>query len=258
MPAQVEIPHCKVHVLGRIPYTEAWKLQREIAAQIAQGVQPATLLLLEHPHTYTFGRRGDIKNLLWDQETLKNRGIEIQWVDRGGDVTYHGPGQLIGYPLLQLKSLAQAGSFPQVNYVEYLRRLEQMLIHSVAQLGVAAGQIPDQTGVWVQPDLASRCPNCPPEARIIPSKLASIGVKVDAQGISQHGFALNVNPDRQYWEGIVACGDAEHPAIALVDLLDPPPSMEQVISSIIGAFGNVFNFHMQVTPTDRSGRSEPP
>ena len=95
-------PICEVHTFGLIEYQEAWDLQDQFAAEIAAGERPPTLLLLEHPHTYTFGRRGDAANLVWGENELRQRGISVHWVDRGGDVTYHGPGQLVGYPLLPL------------------------------------------------------------------------------------------------------------------------------------------------------------
>ena len=108
---------CHVRCLGTVPYQQAWDLQVELAGQIAAGGVPPTLLLLEHPHTYTFGRRGQSANLLWNEDQLKQRGIQVYWVDRGGDVTYHGPGQLVGYPLIPLPIIgpvapSQAGDFP--------------------------------------------------------------------------------------------------------------------------------------------------
>lgn len=237
---------CIVHKLGCIHYLQARERQEQLAGAIAAGKHPPTLLLLQHPHTFTFGRRGQEQNLLWSPEELQQRGVEIHWIDRGGDVTYHGPGQLVGYPLIPLGAVSQSGYLPQADYVGYLRRLEQSLIHALATLGIACAQIPELTGVWVQPDVASRCPRCPPAARKSPSKIASIGVKVDARGISRHGFALNVDPDMSYWEGIVACGLADSPSISLADLLDPVPSMEDVQQAVISAFGSTFGFTMEV------------
>src|SRR5512138_1645553 len=112
--------------LGLIEYEAAWKLQDQYAAEIAAGKRRPTLLLLEHPHVYTFGRSGHAENLLWGAEQLQKRGMAIHWVDRGGDVTYHGPGQLVGYPLLPLGEVRQAGSgsvrLPEADYVGYVRR----------------------------------------------------------------------------------------------------------------------------------------
>ena len=192
---------------GVIEYEQAWKLQDQYAAEIAEGKRPPTLLLLEHPHVYTFGRRGKQENLLWGESQLKEKGITIHWVDRGGDVTYHGPGQLVGYPLMPLTPTplpVGEGRIPQADYVGYIRKLEKTLIVALARLGLAAGQRSGLTGVWIQADVHSRCPRCKPEDRKKPAKIAAIGVKVDARGVSRHGFALNVNPDMEYWDGIIA------------------------------------------------------
>ena len=249
---------CDVVDLGLIEYETAWKLQDQYAAEIAEGERPATLLLLEHPHVYTFGRRGKQENLLWGEAQLKEKGIAIHWVDRGGDVTYHGPGQLVGYPLLPLggvRSLLTSGMqsletlestrILQADYVGYVRKLETTLIVALARLGLVAGQRSGLTGVWIQADVHSRCPRCKPEDRKKPAKIAAIGVKVDARGVSRHGFALNVNPEMEYWEGIIACGLQDEPIVSLADLFSEPPSMEQVKTEVIAAFGEVFGYEMK-------------
>lgn len=257
--------------LGLIEYEAAWKLQDQYAAEISAGKRPPTLLVLEHPHVYTFGRRGKQENLLWGESQLKEKGIAIHWVDRGGDVTYHGPGQLVGYPLLPLgevRSVAvasgrhlqtsemqsqetlrqaqdnalQSARIPDADYVGYVRKLEKTLIAALARLGLAAGQRSGLTGVWIQADVHSRCPRCKPEDRKKPAKIAAIGVKVDARGVSRHGFALNVNPDMDYWDGIIACGLQDEPVVSLADLFPEPPSMEQVKREVIAAFSEVFGF----------------
>ena len=225
--------------LGLIEYERAWKLQDEYAAEIAVGKRPPTLLLLEHPHVYTFGRKGRAENLLWSEEQLKQKGLSIHWVDRGGDVTYHGPGQLVGYPLLPLGKVSTDNKLPDADYVGYVRKLEKMLIVVMAQFGIVTGQRSGLTGVWIQADVHSRCPRCKPEDKQKPAKLAAIGVKVDVHGISRHGFALNVNPDMEYWEGIIACGLSE-PVVSLADLLYPVPTMEDVKEKIKSAFREVF------------------
>ena len=230
--------------LGLIEYEQAWRLQDEYASEIAEGKRPPTLLLLEHPHVYTFGRKGHIENLLWGEEQLKQKGISVHWVDRGGDVTYHGPGQLVGYPLIPLGKLADQNRIPETDYIGYVRNLEKMLIAALARLGVAAGQRSGLTGVWVQADVYSRCPRCRPEDRHKPAKIAAIGVKVDVHGVSRHGFALNVNPDMSYWDGIVACGLAEYPVVSLDDLLNELPDMSTVKKEILLAFEEVFGFNM--------------
>src|SRR5512133_3868529 len=183
--------------LGSIDYDVAWQLQNELSAAIAAGKQPPTLLLLEHPHVYTLGRQAHAENVLWDEAQRASRHITLRSVDRGGDVTYHGPGQLVGYPLLPLAPVGWTGErLPQADYVGYVRKLEKMLIFALARLGVVAGQREGLTGVWVAADVWARCPRCDPRVKPAPAKIASIGVKVDVQGISRHGFALNIATDR--------------------------------------------------------------
>jgi len=228
---------CHLLDLGLINYQSAWDLQNRLAGEIARGERPSTLLLLEHPHTYTFGRRGDAKNLLWDEKKLAEMGASVHWVDRGGDVTYHGPGQLVGYPLMRLEG---------TDHVGYIRKLEKVLIEALAQLGVVSGQIKGKTGVWVQADVASRCPRCcKPEDRLKPAKIAAIGVKVDANGVTRHGFALNVNPQMEYFEGIIACGIPDYPVISLADIFPASPVMDTVKSEVSCAFGEVFEIEIR-------------
>ena len=245
--------------LGLIEYETAWKLQDQYAREIAEGKRPPTLLLLEHHHVYTFGRRGKQENLLWGESQLKEKGIAIHWVDRGGDVTYHGPGQLVGYPLIPLNPLTPTPlplgegrrgegetRIPDADYVGYIRKLEQAIITALARLGLVAGQRQGLTGVWVQADVHSRCPRCKPEDRKKPAKIAAIGVKVDVRGISHHGFALNVNPDMEYWDGIIACGLQDEPIVSLADLFTESPSMERVKQEVVKAFGEIFNSDINV------------
>jgi lipoate-protein ligase B len=265
---------CEVHRLGLVEYQQAWQLQDELAAEIASRRRPPTLLLLEHPHTYTFGRSGHPENLLWDGDELARRGVSVHWVDRGGDVTYHGPGQLVGYPLLPLNAAGllanpagNSAHLPQADYVGYLRRLEEVLILALARLGVSARPVAGKTGVWVDyglkvegdklndregskqgtdddslfstlesPDLA---------------KIAAIGVKVDARGVTRHGFALNVNPDMSYWEGIIACGLVGYPVTSLEMLLGVAPHMQQVADEVVNAFAKVFGYAVKEVQNKR-------
>ena len=256
--------HCEVHDLGLIEYGRAWGLQDKFASEIAAGKRAPTLLLLEHPHVYTFGRKGHAENLLWDEKRLKERGLSVHWVDRGGDVTYHGPGQLVGYPLIPLGvplteppdkpvigqpnrgwGSGEQARIPEADYIGYVRKLEQMLIVALARLGLATGQLPGKTGVWVQADIFSRCPRCKPEERNKPAKIAAIGVKVDIHGVTRHGFALNVNPDMTYWDGIIGCGLAEYPVVCLADLLSKPPDMQKVKEEVISAFGEALGYEIR-------------
>ena len=222
---------------------QAWELQNKLAEEIANGERPPTLLLLEHPHTYTFGRRGQIENLLWDETELERRGVSLHWVDRGGDVTYHGPGQLVGYPLLPLAIQGlrideKSNRIPHADYTGYLRQLEEVIIRSLAVFGVSTGRIDGLTGVWVQPEAGNRFENSPA------AKIAAIGVKVDARGMTRHGFALNIDSDPEYWQGIIACGIVDHSVINLSELSDPPPAMDQVMDAVVEHFGVVFQYEM--------------
>ncbi len=253
MPSQ-----CLVYRLGLIPYRTAWRLQETLASQIGVAGHPPTFLLLQHPHVFTFGRRGQIANLLWDEVELTRRQVEVIWVDRGGDVTYHGPGQLVGYPLIPLapggffaeSSTAESylsgteaaeitssvSRLPKADTIGYLRRLEEVIILTLARFNVFSFRLAGKTGVFV---------NLPGSEVNPPAKIASIGVKVDARGVTRHGFALNLDPDMAYWDGIIACGLAEHPAASLAQLLHPFPSQRQVETALVEVFGEVFEFDMQ-------------
>jgi lipoate-protein ligase B len=189
----------------------------------------------------------------------------VHWVDRGGDVTYHGPGQLVGYPLLKLANeglLPDPASgkprLPQADYVGYVRRLEQALILALARLGVAAFPVEGKTGVWVDPQnisggspdpSAGLSPNALSDSRLSPldsrsSKIAAIGIKVDARGVSRHGFALNVNPDMSYWQGIIACGLVGCAVTSLAETCSPPPTLEAVSAEVVNAFAQTYQLEM--------------
>ena len=243
MPLHIIGMNIEILDLGLIDYEQAWKLQDEYAGEIAKGLRPPTLLLIEHPHVYTFGRKGNASNLLWNENQLKEKGIATYWVDRGGDVTYHGPGQLVGYPLIPLGRLNQDNRLPEADYVGYIRKLETMLIGVLMNYGIASGQRPGKTGVWIQADVHSRCIHCKPEDKQKPAKIAAIGVKVDVNGVTRHGFALNVDPDMDYWNGIIPCGLTE-PVVSLADLLNQAPSMQEVKQHIKEAFCTVFENSM--------------
>lgn len=242
---------CQVHWLGTIPYKEAWDLQNRLAGEISAGIRPPSLLLLEHPHTYTFGRSGHAENVLWDKAELTRRGITVHWVDRGGDVTYHGPGQLVGYPLLPLapggiRMTSEEGSprLPMADYVGYIRNLELALIRALGDFGIQGKQITGLTGVWVRRPVKGSVHGAS-EVEGIPEKIAAIGVKVDVKGISRHGFALNVNPNMLYWQGIIGCGLEDYAVTRLADFLDTVPSMNEVRETVIAAFGQVFDYEMR-------------
>jgi len=207
-------------------------LQKSLAARIAAGEHPPALLLLSHPPTFTFGRQGNAANLLWGEEGARARGIDVVWSDRGGDVTYHGPGQVVGYPLMSLGKPQpdEAGQprLPQGDYVGYLRRLEAVLIRALTAFGVRGFRMEGMTGVWVRL----------PDGR--PAKIAAIGVRVDAHGISRHGFSLNIATSREHWAGIVGCGLEGYAVANLADFLQPAPAMDAVMDALAAAFAAEF------------------
>lgn len=250
---------CHVHQLALVPYQEAWDLQNHLAEQIHAGDRPPTLLLLEHPHTYTFGRSGDAKNLLWNESTLAEKGIEVHWVDRGGDITYHGPGQLVGYPLLPLGApRTQPGEdsnhLPRANYIGYLRKLEDVIISTLRGFGINGEQHPGMTGVWLGAARNPGLTGLDQTERQRPVKVASIGVKVDSHGVSRHGFALNVDPDMSYWKGIIACGLEGYGETSLAEVLPIKPGMKEVIERLVVAFGETFAYKMSAGPIQDLGK----
>lgn len=236
---------CQVYWLGEVEYQQAWDLQNRLAERIGGGEQPPALLLLEHPHTYTIGRRGGREHILWPPQEIQKRGIAIFEVDRGGDITYHGPGQLVGYPLLPLAAPGWQGErLPQADFVGYVRKLEELLIRTLAHYGIQAFRREGLTGVWV--NQASGEFN-------LPVKIASIGVKVDARGVSRHGFALNVQPDMLYWQGIVPCGLDGVQMAAMADWLSPCPSVREVAEQVSREFATVFDTRIEWQASMPSG-----
>lgn len=217
-----------VEWLGRVAYDKAWALQKALVAQ--KGATPTEadkLLLLEHPPTYTFGRSGKESHLLLDETALAEGGFTRHWVDRGGDITYHGPGQLVGYPILNLKALHKQQldrNYPDLH--RYLRDIEEVIIQTIATFGIHGWRYEGYTGVWV--DTADG-----------PRKLAAIGIKVSSKGISSHGFALNVNPDMTHFAHIVPCGIQEHGVISLAELLLQPITVSDLLIPIKRAFADV-------------------
>ena len=171
--------------LGSVPYREAWDLQARLVRGLREGGGEETLLLLEHPHVFTMGKAASPDHVLWDEDERQRRQVEVVWSDRGGEATYHGPGQLVGYPVLDLAHL-------DLTIPQYLERLERSLIDYLAELGVESepGE-PGFTGVWRNGE-----------------KLAAIGIKLNRTVVS-HGFALNLTTDLGYFDGIVPCGHAE-------------------------------------------------
>ncbi len=197
--------------LGRVTYEEAWDLQRAIWEGRTTGrTDDDYLLLLEHPHTYTVGRNGDGSNLKISEEALKSIGATILDVDRGGDITYHGPGQLVGYPIVAIPRVDDG-----FDVVGHVRRIERVLIAVLANLGVEAWTESGFTGVWTHR-----------------GKVAAIGIRV-SQGVSMHGFAINVDPQMEYFTNIVPCGISDKPVTSLTELLGRSVSIEEVIEALL-------------------------
>jgi lipoyl(octanoyl) transferase len=207
----------QLRLLGRIPYQEALAVQETLVAARRAGEVPDQLLLLEHPHVITMGSSSKEENLLLSREERGRRGIELHEVGRGGDVTYHGPGQLVGYPILDLTP-------DRKDLHRYLRDLEEVLMDTLASFGIDAGREEGHTGVWV------------PEG-----KLAAIGVRVSSGWITSHGFALNVNPQMEYFSSIIPCGIHDKAVTSMSQLLGVPLTLDQVIPEVIRSFERVFH-----------------
>ncbi|MDP9366065.1 MAG: lipoyl(octanoyl) transferase LipB [Chloroflexota bacterium] len=224
-PAAVPTPRAitAVRLPGLVPYLPMWERQRVLAATRARGEVGDRLLLLEHGHVYTNGRRGDRRHLLVDGAELRSLGAAYHEVDRGGDVTYHGPGQMVGYPIVDLGGIGRGVR-------DYVRGLEEAIIRGVARFGVEAVAVPGYTGVWVGDE-----------------KLAAIGVRV-ARGVAYHGFALNVDPDLSYFGRIVPCGIPDRGVTSLARLLGRPVAVDDVVPLCAEAFAAVFGLDLRWAP----------
>jgi len=206
----------EVRRLGRIGYGEALELQAELVRRRRAGEIPDQLLLLEHPHVITLGTGAKAEHVLLDETGRRLLGIELFETGRGGDVTYHGPGQLVGYPILDLKP-------DRCDLHRYVRDLEEVLILALADLGIPAGRKAGMTGVWVAGE-----------------KVAAIGVRVSSGWITSHGFALNVATDLRFFDAIVPCGIREHGVTSLERIAGRSPDLERVMDRIAERFAGVF------------------
>jgi lipoyl(octanoyl) transferase len=214
MPSVVEtLAACELVNLGRIGYARALALQANLVERRKRGEIPDQLLIVEHPHVITMGRNGHSENVLASPEILERSGIELHYIDRGGDVTYHGPGQIVGYPILDLREW-------QRDVGAYLRALEQTLIETLAEFGIAAGRMPGATGVWVEG-----------------AKIAAIGVHI-SRWVTSHGFALNLDTDLDYFKYIVPCGLRQ--PVTSMRAIGCAAGRQDVIAEITGAFARVF------------------
>jgi lipoate-protein ligase B len=213
-PAAVNL---KVRRLGRMDYEAALALQKETERSVLSGAQPATLLLLEHPHTFTIGRRGDSAGVLLPKELLDERGITVFETNRGGKITYHGLGQIVGYPIVNLSPNRE-------DVHRYVRDLEEVLVRTLRDFGIEGFTIKGLTGVHTSP-----------------GKVAAIGVHI-ARWVTTHGFALNVNTDLSYFNLIVACEG--EPVTSMKELLGREVAISDVEERISAHFADVFDLNI--------------
>lgn len=217
--------------LGLISWSDAYALQQRIVAARKAGAIDDVLLFCEHPHVLTFGRNASQKNLLASENVLRQKNVELRETNRGGDITYHGPGQIVGYPILNLDPIRR-----DVHW--YVRALEEAMIRATADFGITAYRIPGKTGIWVQPP-----GNIPEE------KLAAIGVHI-SRWVTSHGFAFNVSTDLRYFDLIIPCGIADRKATSLEKLLHRNVSLDEVKPRLVHHLSDLFS----LTPKEVSAQ----
>ena len=222
-------PVCRVQWLGRVDYREAWELQKSLAAQRLADEIPDTLLLLEHPPTFTLGRNAKPSDILVDETTLEQAGIAVVQSDRGGDVTYHGPGQLVGYPIVNLQR-----SPHEPNLHRYFRQLEETLIRTLARFEIVGGRFEGYTGVWTGMETEPYAPE----------KIAAMGIRV-SRWVTQHGFALNVSPNLAHFGMIIPCDIREYGVTSMRKILGREITVSEVRSVVIEEFGQVFGLRTE-------------
>jgi lipoyl(octanoyl) transferase len=212
--------------LGRLDYAAALAVQEQVSALRQQERIGDVLLLVEHPPVLTLGRNAHRQHVVASEDLLARRGISLFETNRGGDVTYHGPGQLVGYPILNLRGFA-----PPLGVVTYLRKLEEVVIRACADYGVLTQRSPGRAGVWTMPG-----------GTVAEKKVAALGVHV-ARGVTTHGFALNVTTDLDDFQLIVPCGISDRGVTSMEAEVDtfPAPSLEQMANAIARHFGRVFD-----------------
>ena len=219
--------------LGLVEYGAAWELQRRVAAARKAGAIPDVLLLCEHPHVITLGRSGKISNLRAPDQLLRQMGVSFFETNRGGDITYHGPGQLVGYPILNLAEIRRDVGW-------YVRSLEEAMIRATAEFGLASRRVAGRTGVWVETKEGKEVQEVK-EAQESKDeeKLAAIGVHI-SRWVTSHGFAYNVSTDLGYFDLIVPCGIAGKRATSLEKLLDRSVELKDVARRIAAQLGEIF------------------
>ena len=220
--------------LGSIDYGAALRLQEHLVDLRKQGRIGNTLLLLEHPPVITLGRNADETNIVVPRGVLAQRGVEVFEINRGGDVTFHGPGQLVGYPIFDLRS------FPEkVGVIEYVRRMEEALIRTCIHYGIETQRIAGMTGVWTKAEPpVVEAQNARLEGPFVERKIAAIGVHI-SRGVTSHGFALNVTTDLEYFKLIVPCGLTK-PVTSIEFETGKSPTIAEILPIVTRSFGEVF------------------
>jgi lipoyl(octanoyl) transferase len=213
---------CEAHWLGVIQYDDGLRLQERAVERLRSGEAPEQLLLLEHPHVFTLGRGADSSNILANRQQLKSNSVEVHETGRGGDVTYHGPGQLVGYPIVDLKP-------DRCDVHRYVRDIEEVIIRTIAEFGINGTRIPGLTGVWVENE-----------------KIGAIGVRI-ARWITSHGFALNVNTDLSFFKMIVPCGITDKGVTSLSTLIGRYIELQDVASICAQKFAEVFDREVRIS-----------
>jgi len=216
---------CTVYELGRIGYGEAYKLQEQLLQERASGLRGDMLLILEHPPTITIGKSGKPQNILVSNERLKRHGISVFSIDRGGDVTYHGPGQLVGYPIIDLR-----GRRNRIR--QYVHDIEEVLIRTLSDFNIRGYRNISHPGVWVANE-----------------QIAAIGIRIK-MGVTMHGFALNVDTDLEKFSLINPCGYSDIKATSCSRLLSREIMVGEVMPILLAHFAEVFDFKMTLTTSD--------
>ena len=223
---------CQIIDLGLVGYAEAWALQKRVVAARKAGAISDVLLICEHPHVITLGRNGKREHLLASESVLRQKGVEFCETDRGGDITYHGPGQVVGYPILDLGAIRR-----DVHW--YVRMLEECMIRATAEFGIVAERVAGKTGIWVGVGGADTGASASAE-----EKLGAIGVHI-SRWVTSHGFAYNVSTDLRYFDLIVPCGIAERKATSLEKILGRGIKRGEVAPLLAKQFGEVFGLEMR-------------
>lgn len=218
-------PLCEARWLGAVPYDQGLRWQEGAVEGLRGATSPEQLLLLEHPHVFTLGRGANSAHILADQKQLESNSVEVRETGRGGDVTYHGPGQLVGYPIINLRP-------DRCDVHRYVRDVEEVLIRTIAQFGIAGIRIDGLTGVWVGSE-----------------KIGAIGVRI-ARWITSHGFALNVNTDLSYFNMIVPCGITDKGVTSLSRLLGRQIELRDVAQVAAYQFAEVFGRRVELSGFD--------